>query len=261
VSSDRYTDRTVLATEAYPDSTQLRTRYSIYTYRRPPLDLPGLAAELLHDVTGPVLDVGCGPGVHTAALRADRPQRIVLAADLSPGMAREAGAPSVVADAAALPVATGSCGGVLAMHMLYHLPDPQAAVREIRRVLAPGGTALVSTNSRDDKEELYAACRLATADLTAGPRWDREVQHRFDLDEAQAVLRRHFTEVHRIDLSGVVEVPDPEPVVAFIASTGAWYPGAGHGEVLDRIRDTVAEVIEVDGVFRFRTNIGVLVCR
>jgi SAM-dependent methyltransferase len=261
VSSDRYTDRTVLATEAYSDSTQLRTRYSIYTYRRPPLDLPKLAADLLHDAAGPVLDVGCGPGVHTAALRADRPQGTVIAADLSPGMAREAGAPSVIADAAALPVATGSCGGVLAMHMLYHVPDPEAAVRETKRVMAPGGTVLVSTNAGDDKEDLYAVCRVATADLAVAPNWDRQALHLFHLDEAEAMLRRHFTDVRRIDLHGVVEVPDPEPVVAFIASTSAWYPGAGHDEVLDRIRDTVAEVIEMDGAFRFRTHVGVLVCR
>ncbi len=261
MGSDRYTDRTLLATEAYADSSQLRARYTIYTHRQPPLDLPGLAADLLHDVTGPVLDVGCGPGLHTAALRADRPQRTVIAADLSPGMAREAGAPSVIADAAALPVASGSCGGVLAMHMLYHLPDPEAAVREIQRVRAPGGTVLVSTNAGDDKEGLYALCRLATADLPAAPRWDPGPRHRFDLDDAQAVLRRHFTDVRRVDLHGEVVVPDPEPVVAFIASTSAWYPGAGHAGVLDRIRDAMAEVIEVDGVFRFRTHIGVLVCR
>jgi SAM-dependent methyltransferase len=258
---DRYTDRTVLATQAYADSTRLRARYSIYAYRQPPLDLPGLAAELLHDVTGPVLDVGCGPGVHVAALRADRPQRTVIAADLSPGMAREAGAPAIVADAAALPVATGSCGGVLAMHMLYHLPDPEAAVREINRVRAPGGTVLVSTYADDDKEGLYEACRLATADLPGAPRWDRQLLHRFHLDEAQAVLGRHFTEVRRVDLRGDVVVPDAEPVVAFIASANAWFPGSDHDEVMDRIRGTVTEMIEADGAFRFRTHIGVLVCR
>jgi len=35
-------------------------------------------------------------------------------------------------------------GLTLAMHMLYHVPDPQAAVRELRRITGPGGQVLVA---------------------------------------------------------------------------------------------------------------------
>ena len=42
----------------------------------------------------------------------------------------------------------------LAMHMLYHVPDMQAAVRELRRVVKPGGTVLASTASASSMAEI-----------------------------------------------------------------------------------------------------------
>jgi len=41
-------------------------------------------------------------------------------------------------------VATGSVGGVVCLSVLEHTRDPQAALREIFRVLRPGGAALIS---------------------------------------------------------------------------------------------------------------------
>jgi len=45
------------------------------------------------------------------------------------------------------------------------------------------------------------------------------------------------------------------------ASTRSWQPGDGFSRVLDRIRERVAEVIAREDTFRFRTALGILVCR
>jgi SAM-dependent methyltransferase len=94
-----------------------------------------------------VLDVGCGRGdlCAAAAARGARPTGI----DLADGMvaaAREAH-PALdfrVGDAEALPFATASFGAALAAFVVNHLPRPERAAAELRRVVAPGGRVAVA---------------------------------------------------------------------------------------------------------------------
>lgn len=62
---------------------------------------------------------------------------------------------TVCGDALKLPFLSGSFAAVLALEILEHLPDPLAALREARRVLAPGGIVVVTTPNAD-----YATERL-----------------------------------------------------------------------------------------------------
>lgn len=95
-----------------------------------------------------VADVGCGPGVLTAALRA-RGCRVV-ALDRSPGMAGEAlrgGAVAACADALILPLADDSVDAVVALGLASYVDDLEAMLREFERVVRPGGTVVVSIAS------------------------------------------------------------------------------------------------------------------
>ncbi len=92
-----------------------------------------------------VLDLGCGPGFYTAALRA-------VGADVTPvdnseeELALAGGPPegALIADAGALPLADGSVDGVFCSNLLEHTPDAAPVIAEIERVLRPGGWAYVS---------------------------------------------------------------------------------------------------------------------
>ena len=53
----------------------------------------------------------------------------------------------VVGDARIMPFSDGSMDVVLATQVLEHIPDPIAVIGEIRRVLKPGGTLLLSVPS------------------------------------------------------------------------------------------------------------------
>jgi ubiquinone/menaquinone biosynthesis C-methylase UbiE len=57
--------------------------------------------------------------------------------------------PSVdfASDASALPLADGSVDVVLSLELLEHVPEPAAVLREIARVLKPGGTVILSVPS------------------------------------------------------------------------------------------------------------------
>lgn len=97
----------------------------------------------------PVLDAGCGAGRMLGYLAARGVER-VDGADLSPAMIREAraahpGATLVVADLAELPFDDGAFRGVLSWYSIIHVSpdDIVALLRELARVLAPGGVLLL----------------------------------------------------------------------------------------------------------------------
>ncbi|MBL1077063.1 methyltransferase domain-containing protein [Nocardia sp. 2] len=95
-----------------------------------------------------VLDVPCGGGIALDALPHDHRLRYI-AADISPSMLERAEEKAdrlgltdidfVEADIHRMPFSDGHFDLVLTLNGLHCLPDPAAAVRELARVLKPGG--------------------------------------------------------------------------------------------------------------------------
>ena len=77
-----------------------------------------------------------------------------------------------VGDLQALPLADASTDRVLANYVLFHVPDVAQALREIRRVLTPGGRAVLTTNASDSQAVLTELHRRAAraAGYTPRPR-------------------------------------------------------------------------------------------
>lgn len=92
---------------------------------------PGAELELL--------DVGCDGRPYEAMLRPFVARYIGL--DVAAGRQVD-----LVGAADAIPVADGSVDCVLCTQVLQYVPDPGAAIREIRRVLRPGGAVFLSTH-------------------------------------------------------------------------------------------------------------------
>jgi len=106
-----------------------------------------LTADMLRDRQ--VLEVGCGLGFFSERLHA-RGAR-VLACDIGPGLVEKTrlrvGCESRVADALRLEDEFGpdSFDVVLSSECIEHTPDPRAAIRQMARVLKPGGLLALST--------------------------------------------------------------------------------------------------------------------
>jgi SAM-dependent methyltransferase len=244
--------------EQYSTSGNLASRQAIYRFRRGGaagafFDVVLDAAELSPDDT--VADVGCGNGLYLRALARRSHRGRVVGVDLSAGMATEAAthAPTICGDAQALPVRAAAFDVALAPHMLYHVPDQAAAVRELRRIVRPGGHAVVVTNSVEHFREVDDL----VAELT-GARPMRSMLE-FTMEDGEGVLRTAFDVVERIDWRGALDVTDVEAVVAYVASVQAWYdlPEAGYRE----LRQRVESVIAGDGAFVVTTATGAFVCR
>ncbi|MFJ8357509.1 class I SAM-dependent methyltransferase [Streptomyces sp. NPDC093984] len=94
-----------------------------------------------------VLDAGCGTGRALTPLRAAvGPSGLVLGADLTPAMlqaavraGRDRDGLLLLADVAALPLRTESLDAVFAAGLIAHLPHPAENLRELARVVRPGG--------------------------------------------------------------------------------------------------------------------------
>ena len=117
-----------------------------------------------------VADLGCGTGLLTAELAPC--VRRVIAVDGSPAMLRAArrrvaglgNVDLLRGDLSAVPVETASCDAALLVLALTYLVDPAAAVRELGRVLRPGGRGVVVDLLPHDRDDF----RRQTGQTTRG---------------------------------------------------------------------------------------------
>jgi len=254
-----WTDRSRLRESQYRTDANLAARQSLYRWQHPRLDLP----KLVLDLAAPrgseaVADIGCGNGAYLAELGRRGHAGPVLGIDLSAGMlhAARSRAPAAIlaaGDAAGLPLRDEVSDLTLAMHMLYHLPRPPAAVRELRRITRPGGQVLVVLNGQDHLRELRDLITIALGSSTGRPPPGRE---RLRLDEGEDLLASEFTSVTRHEFTSELVDPEPGPVEAYVRSMPIAQDLPDPGE----FAAAVASLIPGSGTFRIRTHTGCLVC-
>jgi SAM-dependent methyltransferase len=91
-----------------------------------------------------VLDVGCGAAPYRALYGPAALTVVFTDFSQAPTRATRSLRPYVASDAQRLPFLDKTFDLVLATEVLEHLPNPEAAAREITRVLRPGGRAIVT---------------------------------------------------------------------------------------------------------------------
>ena len=193
----------------YKTDANLAARQSIYAYQHPRVDLAGAGARpgRARRRARPIADVGCGNGVYLAELARRGFAGRVLGVDLSLGMlaaARErltrsapaAGRSGPATRVRAWPAGAtrprcrcrdGAADLTLAMHMLYHVPDPRSASASCAGSPARAAGWSSASTALDHLRQLRAAVAAARGDGRGGR------VERVTLDDGEALARSFFS--------------------------------------------------------------------
>ncbi|HCE52653.1 MAG TPA: class I SAM-dependent methyltransferase [Shewanella baltica] len=155
------------------------------------------------------LEIGCGFGNGIQLIREHFGAGHITAVDIDPEMVAAAqsrwqarpqglkGLSFSVADASCLPFADGEFDMVFDFAVFHHIPDWQAAIKDVARVLKPNGYFVV--------EDLY---RAAICNPLSRRLFEHPQQNRFNHREWLVVLRQAGFEIvcdrNALDLAGMV---------------------------------------------------------
>ncbi len=204
--------------EQYGTESRLDTRRSVWRDSldgRNPADQAALAIR--EASPGAVLEVGCGGGQFAKRIAAENPDAVVTATDQSPRLVELAaglGVNARVADVQDLPFADDAFDVVAAMWMLYHVPDLDRALAEVRRVLRPGGLFVAVTNGDEHTADLRR--EAGDGPLVTG----------FSSENGRDSLARHFDDIEAEHIATRAVFEDHAAAVAYLESSEA---GLGQG--------------------------------
>ncbi|MGL4611784.1 MAG: class I SAM-dependent methyltransferase [Trueperaceae bacterium] len=165
-----------------------------------------------------------------------------------------------VIDAQEIPFEDRHFDVVMANSMLYHVPNVDKAIGEIRRVLKPDGRFYAATGGLTHMKELndfieeHLATRLSgkfvgTSNITAN----------FALENGEAQLRHHFANVKlHVPPKSYLHVTETEPLIRHIQSMAGWFDlvGGASTDFVDTVLDDARKVIEKRLPFHISTSAG-----
>jgi SAM-dependent methyltransferase len=210
-----------------------------------------------------VLELGAGPGGLWAANAARVPPGWeIVVSDFSLGMveqARKALAGLVnpiradLIDAQDIPSPDAAFDAVIANHMLYHVPDRPRAVREMARVLRPGGRLFATTVGLEHMRELKDLVRSfdPAIDYTFGDRTDA-----FSLENGAEQLAACFGDIRRRDYDDALVVTEVEPLVRYMLSIPGNAASILAGARREEFRRELSRRVARDGAIRIRKSSG-----
>ncbi|MGB7538773.1 MAG: methyltransferase domain-containing protein [Anaerolineales bacterium] len=209
-----------------------------------------------------ILELGCGPG----GLWGENADRIprgweITLSDASPGMLEQARASLEAAgrpfrfeviDAQSIPFPDGTFDAVIANHMLYHVPDRKKALREIRRVLRPGGRFFASTIGNGHLRELADLAIQFDPALVSwgGPSLAKDT---FTLENGAAQIAPLFNDVSLHRYEDALVITEPAPLVDYVLSGRIKLDGEERAKF---VRYVEQEMERRGGVFRVTKESG-----
>ena len=207
-----------------------------------------------------VLEIGCGTGSIWLGREnvVSRCRQLILT-DLSEGMLKTAkkslGERSNIeyqkADIQDLPFMNGTFDVVIANSMLYHVPDIEKGLQEVRRVLKKGGVFYCSTFGEHNFTD-----RLAEWFKLAGE--DFHPNYNFTMQNGKEILSESFEDISPVFYEDSLHVTKADDLVKYLRSLASFK--AVMDLPVQKIRDILKEHT-VDGAIDLPKEYGMFICR
>lgn len=255
--------------EQYKNGKNIKSR--IYLHERyahnPQGWFPWLFSLMEGEAVCDVLEIGCGDGTFwkTCANQVPAQWRITLS-DISHGMLddaeknlcdRKGAFRYMVADCQNLPCEDRSYDMVIANHVLFYAKNLRAALKEIARVLRPGGVLYCATYGRAHVKEIEELAQEFDERISLSRVKLYEV---FGLENGAELLQEFFEPITCETYPDWLEVTEPEPLLDYILSC--------HGNQRDYLMPGYKEFqkflqqkIRQNGAIHITKQAGVFVCR
>ncbi len=224
---------------------------------------PAAVYEYLHTLSPKgephTLDVGCGTGISTRELRhsgfavvgADKDAQMIAAA-----AAVGDGIQYTVAPADALPFEPAHFDLVTAF-TAFHWFNDESSIKEISRVMAPGGAFFVGLKRHKEipETDVFRSAYMAIFAKYAGPNFDTTEKH-FDLQTLTSVFGNAETKTFDVDESYTVE-----EALLLIRSLSIWnlVSEEDRAKMLVEL-EALYTANQVDGHIVFKREIATITC-
>lgn len=267
--TDIYTDQTYLRNTQYRDASNLNARIALH--ERFSTNTYDWRLWVFDQFTFPrsarLLEIGCGPGhlwqrnLH----RIPKGWKIILS-DFSPGMLDEAwralhaydkNFQFEVIDAQSIPYPDGYFDGVIANHMLYHVPNRTKALAEISRVLEPGGKLYAATNGEKHMVELDQLILRFNRPL--GEILLAHNQRQFTLENGAEQLAPYFDHIELRPYEDSLNITEAAPLVAYILSMVNIKTLQLEQEQVDALENLIRQELAQKGAIHIQKSVGLFI--
>jgi len=223
----RFTDQQYLTQDQYKDSSNLDARIAIHQrFSTNPQGWFNWIFDTLVKLPAEskILELGCGSGEMWKECVSRIPAGwVITLSDLSDGMLDAAwrnlvplgrGFKFEQMDAQSIPYDDKTFDVVIANHMLYHVPDREKALTEIKRVLKDDGRLIATTVGNSHMQEMYRWLKRVNTnerpDMFSNP---------FTLENGLGQLQDVFSQVEKLRYIDNLEVTGIDPLIAYIRSS------------------------------------------
>ncbi|WP_226682921.1 class I SAM-dependent methyltransferase [Sutcliffiella horikoshii] len=173
-----------------------------------------------------ILEVGCGDGTFWYKNKDRIPANWdITLSDLSLGMMEAAknrleGIPNIMfrpLNIEEILYEDNSFDVIIANHMLYHVPDRERAISEVRRVLKPRGVFYCSTIGKNHMREFGELVEAFDSDIQYASA--NNLADAFGIENGEAQLATHFNTTTYHDFPGNLIITDINAIVDYLIST------------------------------------------